>query len=229
MELSENFINILKNFSTINNNILIKENNGKIETKSKEGNIYATADVEERLPVDVCLYDVSSFLAVANAMKTNNIEFTEKCAKIHSGDSTARILFTDPMNIIYPTREIRIPDAVTTFKLFAEEFDNFVKVSGIMGLQNMGIISDGEKLVVRSFDPKIQNGNTHEVSVEPMQPLPDKYEFIVNLSSIKFLPGDYEVGCVRFTEDAQAVVFKNLTLPVMYAVSCENKSTYGGK
>lgn len=229
MELSENFMNILKNFSTINNSILIKENSEKIETKTKEGNIYAVAQIDERLPVDVCLYDVSSLLAVANAMKTNNIEFAEKAAKIQSGDSVARILYTDPMNIVYPTREISIPEAVTTFKLFADEFDNFVKVSGIMGLQNMGIISDGDKLVVRSFDPKIPNGNTHEVSVEAQEALPDVFEFIVNLSSIKFLPGDYEVGCVRFTEDAQVVVFKNLTLPVMYAVSCDNKSTYGGK
>ena len=51
MKLSEQTVNILKNFSTINQNILVKSGS-QLQTMSTMKNILGTADVSEAFPRD---------------------------------------------------------------------------------------------------------------------------------------------------------------------------------
>ena len=62
MKLSSNTTNILKNFSQINQSILIKEGN-KLKTISVMKNILAEAEVEEEFEKDFAIYDLNQFLS----------------------------------------------------------------------------------------------------------------------------------------------------------------------
>ena len=61
MKLSNHTTSVLKNFATINQNLVIKEGN-TITTMSAMKNIMARADVEETFPQDVPIYDLDNFL-----------------------------------------------------------------------------------------------------------------------------------------------------------------------
>ena len=62
MKLSNNTTNILKNFSQINQSILIKQGN-KLKTISVMKNILAEAEIEEDFEADFAIYDLNQFLS----------------------------------------------------------------------------------------------------------------------------------------------------------------------
>ena len=61
MKLTENTVNVLKNFSTINPNLLVKEGS-TITTMSAMKNILAKADVDEQFNQQFAIYDLNEFL-----------------------------------------------------------------------------------------------------------------------------------------------------------------------
>ena len=68
MKLSTNTIQVLKNFASINQNLVIKEGN-TISTMSAMKNIVAKAEVEETFPKQVAIYDLNEFLASLSLFK----------------------------------------------------------------------------------------------------------------------------------------------------------------
>ena len=58
MKLSNNTISVLKNFASINQNLVIKEGN-EITTMSAMKNIVAKAEVEETFTYEVAIYDLN--------------------------------------------------------------------------------------------------------------------------------------------------------------------------
>jgi hypothetical protein len=61
MKLSDNTVSVLKNYSTINQNLMI--NSGStLRTISAMNNIIATANVEENFEKSVGIYDLNEFI-----------------------------------------------------------------------------------------------------------------------------------------------------------------------
>ena len=58
MKLSENTVNILKNFSTINQNILVKSGS-QLRTMSTMKNILGEASITEDFPKEFGIYDLN--------------------------------------------------------------------------------------------------------------------------------------------------------------------------
>ena len=61
MKLSEKTLNLLKNFSSINQSILFKKGSS-LRTISVMKNILAEAQIDEDLPKDFGIYDLNQFL-----------------------------------------------------------------------------------------------------------------------------------------------------------------------
>ena len=61
MKLSDSTVNILKNFSNINQSLLFKEGK-KLRTISVMKNILAEVEVTEDFPKDFGIYDLNQFL-----------------------------------------------------------------------------------------------------------------------------------------------------------------------
>ena len=61
MKLTNSTLNILKNFSLINQNLFVKSGN-VIETVSKQKNILAKAIVEENFSDEFGIFDLNNFL-----------------------------------------------------------------------------------------------------------------------------------------------------------------------
>ena len=61
MNLTSDTVNVLKNFSDINQNILIKPGN-KVQTISTMKNILAEAEITEKFESEFAIYDLPEFL-----------------------------------------------------------------------------------------------------------------------------------------------------------------------
>ena len=76
MKLSEHTVEVLKNFATINQNLVIKEGS-TLTTMSAMKNIVAKADVEESFDKEVAIYDLNEFLASISLFTNPILEFED--------------------------------------------------------------------------------------------------------------------------------------------------------
>ena len=67
MKLNTNTLNILKNFSEINTNILIKPGS-ELSTISTMRNIFAKATITESFESEFAIYDLNEFLSVVSSL-----------------------------------------------------------------------------------------------------------------------------------------------------------------
>ena len=86
MNLSEQTLSILKNISTINQNLLVKK--GKVlNTMSAMINIVAKAEVEEEFPVDFAIYDLNEFLSCMSLFEKPQLTFNDEYVVISETNS----------------------------------------------------------------------------------------------------------------------------------------------
>ena len=85
MKLSIETKEILKNFSTINQNLVIKEGS-KISTMSAMKNIIANATVTENFPKEFAIYDLNEFLAALSLFTKPELDFKDDYVMIDSGN-----------------------------------------------------------------------------------------------------------------------------------------------
>ena len=76
MKLTNETINVLKNFSTINQNLVIKEGSS-ISTMSAMKNIIAKATVEEKFEKEFAIYDLNEFLSALSLFTNPNLDFND--------------------------------------------------------------------------------------------------------------------------------------------------------
>ena len=89
MKLSSHTTSVLKNFATINQNLVIKEGN-TITTMSAMKNIIAKAEVEETFPQQIAIYDLNEFLASMSLFKEPVLDFQESYVVIKEENSKSK-------------------------------------------------------------------------------------------------------------------------------------------
>ena len=86
MKLSEHTISVLKNFASINQNLVIREGS-ELQTMSAMKNIVARSGVEENFPKEVAIYDLNEFLAALSLFSSPILEFDDQYTfELSSGD-----------------------------------------------------------------------------------------------------------------------------------------------
>ena len=95
MNISNETIDVLKNFAAINPNIVI--NPGQVlKTISEAKNIMAIADIQEDFPQSFGIYDLNEFLSVISLIESPDIDFDSKFATIKSSTSSVKYYFSEP-------------------------------------------------------------------------------------------------------------------------------------
>ena len=81
MELNDGTLQVLKNFSGINQNILIKEGT-TLRTISEARTVLARAGVKEQFPKNFGIYDLNEFISVLSLVDTPRLKFDENYVTI---------------------------------------------------------------------------------------------------------------------------------------------------
>ena len=120
MKLSSHTTSVLKNFSTINQNLVIKQGN-EITTMSAMKNIVAEAEVEETFPKQVAIYDMNEFLGCLSLFKNPILTFNDTSVTIteendDNGDSL-EYMYSDPSVVMTPVQDISMPSEEIKFTL----------------------------------------------------------------------------------------------------------------
>jgi gp45 sliding clamp, C terminal len=225
MKLSNETLTILKNFSTINSGIYFKQGN-TISTVSPQKNILADAEIQETIPQNFGIYDLTNFLAVISMFKDGaELEFDDKNVIIKGmgGRSKIKYRFTEPsMIVVAPDTRPKLPSVDVEFTLSKEVFDWILRSASVLNSPNIAIESDGELVNLVTFDVSDSSAHTNSVVLSDVNTEDKKYRLIFKTENIKMLPGNYSVeisskGIAKFTESEKGLV---------YFVTLETSSVY---
>ena len=223
MKLSESTLSLLKNFKDINQSILFKKGS-KLRTMSVMKNILAEATIDEELPKDFGIYDLSQFLNGLELHKPHvpNLDFTnENHVVIHEGRMRSKYFFADPNCIVLPPeRPMTLPSEDVTFELSTGQLDKLLKAAAIYQLPDLSVVGENGvvKLVVR--DKKNDTSNDFSIIVGDTS---DIFSFNFKVENIKILPGTYDVVV------SQKLIsrFSSKNHDLTYYIALEPDSTFG--
>lgn len=218
--LSNDTLSVLKNFSTINPNVVLKPGQ-KIKTISDAKNILAIASVAEDFPHDMGIYDLNEFLSVFSIVQDGKVEFTDKSAKITNGKSHVKYFFAEPSILTAPQKDITMPDCEVNLTLTKSMLDQVRKAASVLGHTEMAISGSPEGIKLRILDSKDSTANTYEMEISA-EAQDKEYEFVLNISNLKLMDGDYQVGI----SSKLISNWKNTTKPVEYFIALEKNSKY---
>ena len=150
MKLSDKTIDLLENFSSINQSILVKKGT-KLRTISVMKNILAEAEVDENFEKDFGIYDLPQFLNGVGLMSDPDIDLKhDSYMIIREGKSTkVKFAFADPEVIITPPdKAITLPSSDVSFQLESQQLQKLLKASSVYQLPDLAAVGDGAVVVV---------------------------------------------------------------------------------
>ena len=219
MNISPETLNILRNFSSINSGLTVKEGN-ELKTVSAMKNIFARAIVTENFDKEHSIYDLSEYLGAVSLFDTPNFEFNAEKVTVSEGDNSVQYYYADPQMVISPQKDINMPDPEISFDIDEGVLDSLLKASSVLSLPDMVLSSDGSTVVLTVKDKKNSTSNVFSKTVA--QGNGSTYEMFLRMENIKVIPGDYTV----FVSSKGIAQFTNRKQSVEYFIALEPDSNY---
>ena len=222
MKLSNNTISVLKNFSTINQNLVIKEGS-ELLTMSAMKNIVAKAEVEETFPKEIAIYDLNEFLASISLFAVPVLEFEEQYLTIKEEGQPHKKLkyfYSDPSVVQTPSKTISMPSEEVSFELKIEKLLEMKKAAGVISSPDMVLQKLNGSSSLLAKDKKNDTANNYSSDIKTDGD--GEFEFYFKVENLKLLDGDYDVKI----SSKNISHFKNQKSLVEYWIALEPESTY---
>jgi len=223
MEISANTVNILKNFSAINGNIVIKPGN-KLMTISEAKNVLAEAQVPEEFNSIVGIYDLTEFLNVLGLVDKPRVRFEENYMNIggQSGRELVKYYYADTEMLTSPTKPIEMPDPDVWFTLDEQTLMGLKRAASVFGHGQLSIEPDNGSIKLSVVDPENSTANEYSIDVDGGYNN-DNFKFILNITNLKMVSDTYQVKI----SSKLISQFTNEGEDLTYWVALEKSSQYG--
>lgn len=228
MKLSSETLSVLKNYASINSNIVFRGGT-TIKTMSEAKNILASANVPEDFPTDVGIYDLNEFLGVIAMFDDPDLEFYDNYVRVGESGSAVQYFFSDPSILTSPSKDIQMPDVEVEFNLSDSELATIRKAAATLSVSDLVIESTkapgetGLSATVTDLADSTSNSFTLNLSSVGL-PLPDvPFRFVFNVANFKIVSGDYRVQI----SSKLISQLTNQNADINYWIALEKTSTYG--
>ena len=192
MNLTSDTVAILKNFSDINQNILVKPGN-QLQTISTLKNILAQADVTEKFDQEFAIYDLPEFLRAVDLFDKSDLKFNGG-QNLTIADSNSKqsikYYFADKSVVVAPTKMINMPDKYVTFALKKDVFAKLMRGVSTLNLPDIAVTGDGKEIKLVATDKKTPSSNDYSIVVGETD---KNFTFNFKEENLKIIPGTYNV------------------------------------
>ena len=195
MKISQETIDVLKNFSAINQNLVIEQGN-KISTIAEAKNIMASCEVSETFDKDIGIYDLNEFLSASSLIEDPEFVFGDQSVSIKSDLTSLTYRYADRSILTSPEKGVNMPEADLKVELSAEVI-NYLRRAG--AALNHPIVSittnvNDSKLYLEVKDPSNSSSNVFRHVINSDYNDDTTFDFQFLISNLKLMPGDYEVS-----------------------------------
>jgi len=219
MKISKETLSVLKNFATINGNILIKAGN-RLSTISAQKNVMASTTVQENFDSEFGIYDLNEFLGVYSLFDADpELAFDEKFVTVANGKSKVKYFAADPSVLASPTKDALPVDADIEFDLSKTMYDMIMKTSSVLRSGDVSFIGDGSNVSVVVADKKNATSNSWDATLGTTDKV---FKVNFRIDNFKMLDGDYVVSISKKRISKFASKMNDLT----YFIAVEADSTF---
>jgi len=221
MNLSSDTVSLLKNFSDINQNILVKPGN-KVQTISTMKNILAEAEISEKFESEFAIYDLPEFLRSVELFDKPELKFNGG-SNVQIADSNSKqaikYFFADKSVIVSPTKNITMPDKEVTFTFKKETFAKLLKAATTLNLPDVAVKGDGKSIKIIATDKKNKSSNEYSLTVGETD---KKFMAYFKTENFKMVTDDYDVAISK----QKISHFVNRNKPIQYWIALEPDSEF---
>ena len=221
--LSDDTINVLKNFATINPNLVFTPGQ-KVKTISESKTILAQADITEDMPKEFGIYDLNEFLSVYNLVDQPTLTFEDKSVLINGANNqVVRYFFSETEILTTPQKDIQMPDAELGFTLTDDILNQIRKAAAVLGHTELSLKGDNGVITASVVDTKDTTSNSFSYELDRDNACKNDFNFIVSIPNLKLLPGDY------FVSISSKLIsnWTNNNYPIEYFIALEKNSSFG--
>ena len=222
MKINQSTQDILKNFSEINTNILIKPGS-ELNTISTMKNILAKATINDNFDREFGIYDLNEFLSVVSSLDKPELTLQEKYMTISTEGSRSKVkyFYSDPSVIVSPTKEVNMPESDVTFSLSEVNLAQLQKMAAILSSPDLALIgTKGGDVVLKVCDKKNDTSNKFDIVVG--ENATANYTFYFKVENLKMISGNYDVA----VSSKSIAHFTNTKLPIEYWIALEPDSVF---
>ena len=226
MKLSADTVSILKNFSTINSNIVFREGN-TIKTIAEAKNVLASAQVDEIFPAEFGVYDLPEFLSVMGMFSNPELEFDDdmKFVRIKEGSQSVKYFFSDVETLTTTDKEVKMPTIDLIFELSVENINSLRKAASTLGVSDLVVTKSSDGLNVTVTSVEDSTANSFNIQVKAIGDIPtEDFRFVFDINSLKVLSSAYKIEVSsKLISKFVSVDFASLE----YFIALEKSSTFG--
>ncbi len=225
ISLSQRTLDVLKNFSTINSNILVKPGN-KLVTISPVKNVMAEATVEEDFETEFGIWDLGKFLGTISLFDKPEFEFNDNFVLIRDEKKKSEVTYhySEPRLLTTVNKEINMPESVVDCTITQEILNDILKASSVLQVNDIAIRSNGDGVEIVALDKADATTNNYSIDLGDLPTSDVDFTFYFKSENLKMLPGDYDVKIT----DKVISQFKKVNDELTYWIALESDSQYGG-
>ena len=223
MELTEKTMQVLKNYATINPNIVITEGN-VIKTVSEAKNVLSSVELDVSFPQTFGIYELSEFLSVLSLVDSPRLKFEDSYVLVtdSAGRSRIKYFYSDIDMLTTPSKDIIMPETEVKFTLDSATLSSIKRAASVLGHTEMSVSASDGVVSLSVIDNNDRTSNVYSIDVDGVF-AEEKFNFIFNISNLKMIDGDYEVGISKKLISH----FVNKENGIEYWCALEKSSTYG--
>ena len=222
MQISNETIQILKNFAKINPSIGFNPGN-TLQTVAPSKTVMAKAKIKESLPTSGAIYDLSRFLGVVSLFENPEFVFTDTQVVIKGTTQSVNYTFADPSMIVTPPadKEITIDKPDVELELPGSKIAAVLKAAAVLQLPEVALMCDGANVYLQALDSKKPSSDDYK---EELRDWVDQstFKFIFKTENFKMMPYDYNLKIA-----SSGIAQFSYGYGLVYWVAVEANSTFG--
>lgn len=193
MKIDNDTIEILKNFSQINNQILVKKGN-VIRSMEKGKTILAESKLPFVFEKEFAIYDLSKFILTINLFKNPDLVFNEKHITICDDKKSVDYFYANVETLddstIKALNNIKETDTLDKVVISYDTLLNVKNISNTLDFDSLVIEADGKNIIFSMFKTNNQSaGNYKEIVGHTTK----TYKILANKIKHKMFKDDYEM------------------------------------
>jgi hypothetical protein len=219
MKISKETLDILKAFSNINTNLLIKPGK-KISTMSAGKDIMAEVEVAEKFDKEAGIFNLNELLGVVSLFNAPEVTFEDKYLEIAEGKVKTKYVYADASLLTVPTKSIQMPTPEIEFELTADNLSKILKASAALSVGDIAVVGDGKAVSIKVLDVKNPTSNSYSVDLDTATT--ETFEVYFKVEKLKLIGGDYDVEI----SSKKISKFSHKTIKLVVYIAVESNSTF---
>jgi hypothetical protein len=215
MKFSTETIQILKNFATINPNMIFKPGN-TLATINSAKSIFARVQIQETIPQEFAIYELNSLLQILTFSDNQEVEFGDKNLTISNDMGSFDYYYCTVAIPAPPAKEV-VLEPHFKFELTSKDIQSITKVAGLLAAPNLSIVAKGGKVRMKIGDKKMDTANSFNKIIGEFD---GDFSCDIATENLKMITDDYVVTLSQ----KMACEFRSKNNTMVYLIAMEPSS-----